>query len=95
LWEREYTARDSPNFRTVFSAFRKGDELHCSENGVVVKRARIATIIPVLVHLDNALRTPGIPAYVKINFRIVRNTGQRSPPMILVGVVAAQTPVLN
>jgi hypothetical protein len=49
--------------------FTDGDALVVQSAGVEVRSDRIHTIMPVLVHLDNALRTPGIPHYMTTRFR--------------------------
>jgi hypothetical protein len=49
--------------------FANGDELIDSATNKTIGLARIATIIPVLVHLDNSLRTPGIPHYLSARFK--------------------------
>jgi hypothetical protein len=49
--------------------FTEGDPIIVQSADIEVTPDRIYTIMPVLVHLDNALRTPGIPHYMTEQFK--------------------------
>jgi hypothetical protein len=53
----------------AINRFTSGDPVHASTLGTVLKHDEVSTIMPVLVHLDNALRTPGLPHYMKARFK--------------------------
>jgi hypothetical protein len=48
--------------------FTGGDQFIDQRTGSMVFPSTVGRIMPVLVHLDNALRTPGIPSYLKDRF---------------------------
>jgi hypothetical protein len=49
--------------------FTQGDALVCPVSNTTISAESVHTIVPVLVHLDNALRTPGLPNYMKARFK--------------------------
>ena len=49
--------------------FSGGDSLIDPSSGTTIRPDMVTRIMPVLVHLDNALRTPGIPHYLQVRFK--------------------------
>ncbi len=49
--------------------FADGHTIRDTESGTQIHPKDIQKIIPVLVHLDNTLRTPGIPHYMSVRFK--------------------------
>ena len=67
--------------------FTEGNALIVQSVGIEVMPDRIHTIMPVLVHLDNALRTPGIPHYMTERFKNLGRFKQHTvTPMILLPI---------
>jgi hypothetical protein len=48
--------------------FAMGEVLHDATE-ITLSRAHVGTVVPVLVHVDNTLRTPGIPHYLNFRFK--------------------------
>jgi hypothetical protein len=48
--------------------FASGEMLQ-DAHGTILTRAQVGTVMPVLAHVDNALRTPGIPHYFNARFK--------------------------
>lgn len=83
------TARGRKGLTQLFNGITRisrGDSL-TDEHGQTITSVDFDRIMPVLVHLDNILRTPGIPSYFKARFKqLGRITTHTVTPLTLLPV---------